>query len=350
MDHLPRPPATTAEIPHLNRRSLECADFLQKNVSPLGVIDLILPKLREEAQELSNGKWKNFFGNTLDLLKRRMEPNSIAWVLLHSIPRPVLQSLILRTVAYDHHQSGHPLCGEGYEFDTGSQPGVYALGISIDGRQGRFLTGNEMETLYEDMKRYLSCYDHVYMARKRRTRINQTALDFIAEVDTVYGEVNGDEVARFVNSSSRPGLGKLVETLKKAHGAAMAADPTGNTVMIQSPGYVGCSANLARRRTDYIPSQNRSSLTRCNKPYALTMSLLSRRGLQPKLHFTVAIRTWETGQLTEAETLVSLLAGSYVNQYGFNMKATGDAADPKYVGHSERYVKVNQPHFRQNLA
>ncbi|KAL0475837.1 hypothetical protein QR685DRAFT_550376 [Neurospora intermedia] len=353
MDQLSKPPATTARIPHLNRCSLECVRLLKENVSPQGVIDLILPKLLQEAQKLAiNGK--PMFGNTINLLTRRMNIDSHGWVLLHSIPRQVLESLMLRTVAYEHYHSGNTPYGHGYEF--GHHPGAYVVAISIEGRQGGFLTGKELRTLYLDIERYVRCHDHIENAKAKRARPDPAALAFIEDVDTKYGQNDGHPkpIARFVQAKSRQNVLMLVDALKRAHAAAMAADPSGDSVTIQSPCYVGCTGSLLRRMAMYVPGPNKSSLTRVSKLYALTMSLIAMQNLQPRSHFIAAIRTWQVGQLAEAEALVSLLATSYVSQYGFNAVATGSSPETSPIyptgRDSERYVKEYAPYFHQNVV
>ncbi|KAK3500474.1 uncharacterized protein B0T23DRAFT_287392, partial [Neurospora hispaniola] len=232
-------------------------------------------------------------------------------------------------------------------------PGVYVVAISIEGRNGKFLSGNELKTLYLDMQKYLECYDRVQKARTEGVAPSADALDEIRTVDTMYGEAADPEISKFVQGASGIAKGSrdhalmLADSLRKAHLAAMEKDPTGNTVTIQSPCYVGCSENLWER----MNMENKTALSQVSKLYGLTLSLLARRGLEPKPHFLTAIRTWKPDQLQTAEELVSIMAGAYVSQFGFNVRGTGQSRERKPHAQfaNEVYVTQTEPYLRQNL-
>lgn len=355
MNKLANPPAPSAEIPHLSVFNQTCAQLLQQGRSLLAVMRTALPVLLAELRaRCGNGEDVRFKG--LVKMLDGMSIGSTAGLLLHAIPRKVLESLILHTVAYDHCQSRNRDYGHGYKFDSNDQ-GVYVVGISIEGRDGKFLTGNELGTLSRKMQEYVDCSNQVRGALDRNRVPDPNAKKLVESVDAVFGEAPDGTPSRFVPSTRAADAAReLIRTLERAHRAATDMDASGNTQTIQSPCYVGCSEDLWGRKNMYNVSGSRKSkktaLSQVSKLYGLTVSLLVKMRLPPRAHFVTVLRTWEPNQIQVAEELVSVLARAYVSQFGFNIRSTGHSPARKQRNNDDsgQYVAVTETYLQRNLA
>jgi hypothetical protein len=297
-------------------------------------------------RELAQG---NKLDDTMRLLGQMGDPSVTggAWDIFHSIPRSVLQSIVLGTVAYDD-SNAMPLGPLDSLSDDG--PGVYVLGLSIAGRMGEFLDLNELDRLLINLRTYIKgCR---YLAENDKTHPKPgSAADLVSKVDSAYGTHMEPGKPRFCEGNFNTAW-RLYNSLRRRYRALKAVDPASTTRMIQSPLYVGSDKHVGRRIAAYELVHTKTALQRANKLYGLTVSLLHYQGLTPKVHIITAVRTWQSGQLSRAEMLVAALAGSYDSLDGFNVREAGQTSDDlpldSWLDH-EVYVFSTMPHFCRNI-
>ncbi|KAK0669788.1 hypothetical protein QBC41DRAFT_318877 [Cercophora samala] len=148
----------------------------------------------------------------------------------------------------------------------------------------------------------------------------------------------------------------LVLSLTRRYHALAAQDPSRQVYSVQSPLYVGCSKHISNRWVEYDRLGNQTAYHSANKLMTLTMSLLWYRNLGAEVGKATVIRTWEAGQMKEAELLVAVVANAYSTQDGFNVVETGQtkddglANDAYKVSEQWEYVFSEMPHLADNLA
>jgi hypothetical protein len=328
-----------AQLPMLSEWRANVADLLLKEGGYFTVIRRMTAPLAEE-MAISHG-------DRLDTAIRQIQNIHKADgqeinTLLHSIPRAVLASILMGTVAYD--QTNKDLV----QYDADGS-GVYVVGISLSAHNGAFLTGNEMASFVNDLERYITeaevCLgvdDDPIPPRSR----------FIIDADNQYG-IYAEAVPRFIRGArSLNSMRQFLASMKRRRDAMQKADASGTRRSHQSPLYVGCAVNMKRRLMAYGSKQYKSTFEAVNNPFGLTMSLLHMAGLAPKEQFVSVIRTWQPGQLGAAEGLVAALAGSYIEQQGFNVQVCGQHRQEQGVSSdadATTYVLLTSPHLTENV-
>ncbi|KAK0668160.1 hypothetical protein QBC41DRAFT_303625 [Cercophora samala] len=271
-------------------------------------------------------------------------------LLFHSIPRDVLACLVLGTVAFNsHHKSGRHAV-RGLDPDG---PGIYALGLKVHERNGKFLTAPEYGTLCQDFEKYMD------VAKKTREGqlVTSQESEFMRDIDTQLGDWE-ESGPRFIKSISGQSHATFVHaSLRRRWEAMKQADPSGTVYSVQSPLYIGCSENIAKRLADYTcHKETNNRLLSGNKFLCLTISLLKHRHVVCDIGKLAVIRIWEAGQLKDAELLVTLVAQAYTAQDGFNIQEGGGNKDdlqhvvPAKIAEYREYVYGKVKHLGDNAA
>ncbi|KAJ3531045.1 hypothetical protein NM208_g9052 [Fusarium decemcellulare] len=261
------------------------------------------------------------------------------WVMARmtaAIPPDGLRAILKGTVAYDDSDKR-------IKWYDANGPGIYLVGLAVEGRRGMFLSRNEIE----DLRRRLQRYCDGYQALVRQDNSHQSDINFVKQTDRALGTPPSGRQARFIDN--RQELERaLVFRERLGSRCNMHLDPTGDVIQIQSPLYVGCSDKLQNRTKDYLVKNP----TGVNKLLTLTMSLIKGMGLTPKPVVRVALLVWEDSMLARAERLVAALASSYVSQHGFNATEAGGqsgVAHPADLVSAEKRVFGTWQHMTQNL-
>jgi len=334
-DLVPQDLSGSAQIPLIEPWIKDFLGLLKENASPFRLLRNLTPFINQ-IQTVSPP--------SADLLKKLMHSEARdAWDVFHTIPRKLLHSIILGTVAYDVYRDSKNL----YE-DKGS--GVYVLGLSIDRRDGEFLTGSEIRQVASALEKYLS----VFQLKQDKLSVSPALERFSHDVDNAYGGYPKQAKLRFIQNGNQYQFGRsLVSSMRRRADEAYKHDPTGNTCTIQSPLYVGCSDKLENRRKNYRLHGVFSALSNTNKMYAFLVSVLRKVGFEPRWHFVTVVRVWNSDQLSVGEILVAALASAYVEQCGFNTRDAGGKKPKKLHGAAldgpKRHVFYSRPWLSMNL-
>lgn len=316
-------PQPTAQIPLLsgNRRALVTALLQGKSYYELG---LMFQGLASDAQDIPEYLW-GYNDDYITKLEEMGDPRSEIWRIFHTIPRQVLESLVLGTFAHDFmRKSGRP----SYYRDMRGF-GVHAVAIAVAGRDGAWLKPPELTKLIGHLEDYIDAsigyFDRDGAAP--RDRQEGSARDFVSKVDNMFGQHAKEEGPRFVVSNDTDvleGWRALVSSLKLRRDRSLAIDPSGRKPLLQGPLYAGCSAKLQTRSKAYDPqSGKKSKLEGVNRAYAIVMSLMMYMSIEPVHICRCVTRLWNRTDLPTAEILVAALGNSYISQDGFNRIVCG---------------------------
>ncbi|KAF0641669.1 hypothetical protein FPSE5266_10360 [Fusarium pseudograminearum] len=240
--------------------------------------------------------------------------------LLHSMDHDVVQSIVKNTFAYDMIQK-NIRCFPMPRRASNVIPGVYVIGLSIDGQNGRFLNIRETEIVVEEMKEYVAGYKAHIKYKSAPATLSKDEAHARRHINQVDGFAGGamkkDDPAFIKKEEEIPSIEALIKTFEKMCDRSLYS--TGLIRIHQSPLYVGCSKNLFNRTSDY----GQESVRSINKPLGLTISILRKLGYRVQLIIGNVVRVWRADQLPKAEQLVTTLAGSFVYQHGFNAAEAG---------------------------
>ncbi|KAJ4157068.1 hypothetical protein NW754_008710 [Fusarium falciforme] len=185
----------------------------------------------------------------------------------------------------------------------GKVPGVYVIGMSREGQQGKFSNINKIERLVDGLERYVKgariCLRHCNVTgTPSMTATDKALMDWIRTVDPF-------------SSSEILTIEGVIEMFKKR--CNRTRDPSGKVRQIQSPLSVGCSTYL-RSRTNAYKRSARRSLASVNKPLCLVVNTLEALNLSVDISVQIAIRIWEPNHLPLAEQLVTTIACSLTTE------------------------------------
>ncbi|KAK6222282.1 hypothetical protein LQW54_000982 [Pestalotiopsis sp. IQ-011] len=119
-----------------------------------------------------------------------------------------------------------------------------------------------------------------------------------------------------------------------------------------APQYIVCTTTTITGRTKvYFPSVKWDPV-KGNYVYWLILSCLAYMGLRPDVLVTRFIRTWADGQFKCSETLGTMLAGSLVEERGYNVKQPGTTGDNTDYDWSRDVASTDYLHsyMEENLA
>ncbi|CAG7565832.1 unnamed protein product [Fusarium equiseti] len=318
----PLPPHATrnAEMPMPGGdEQMKLIDICARGKS-LYEVYLQLPKL---ASDLENDEALQEHSFSVESTVRALKYRSLTmFELMHSMSPRVIRSIVAGTVAFDDQTGKFNGYDAPNKHSSAHVPGVYVIGLSRYGEEGRFLNITELELVIQAIEKYIAGYYAYVKFQKLATGawlsdVENDALIHLRHVD----EKAGGKESRtpvFIDKDERvPRIEALLETLRCMCDPNL--DPTKLVRMIQSPLYVGCSQNLEQRMGTY----GTHCLKDINKPLGLTVAIMRKLSLEPKLHVRNVIRTWKPAQLPVAEQLVTCLASSLVYQRGFNSTEAG---------------------------
>ncbi|KAK4213116.1 hypothetical protein QBC37DRAFT_374332 [Rhypophila decipiens] len=346
-ERLPDPLAPTAELPSLSGSRLQLVEALSLNLA-LQEFEMVFPSAFAEMKKTSNksGLEALSLQKTYCKLEETHGGQGIMNDLLHAIPRDVLKSIVLGTVGFD---AQHGLKGHGT-----SGGGVYVVSICTE-PNGGFLTIKGLARLLANMQKYIDGSEAWLSREDRAGTMPANYADlaaFVSQVDTKYfGNILPDASPRFGRTGDlRASARQLKKLLQQRYDEAIKHNPTGETVILQSPVLVGSSGCLIERCKKY--DLVGGSLKDVSKTYTLLMSLLGVQGANPRPSVLTPIRIWEPGQLGDAELLVTALANSYIMQDGLNVTECGQNKDTQTATQFHEaavYVCATDDTLRNNL-
>lgn len=368
----PKKTAPTVAIPMVDGTRLQLAELVRCGESYY-TMAMQLPALADEAAKLPQylisqfaekrvtatgggisledvGQDKKYKTRTEKYLRTAMDTDWRNFVTFLSIPRPMLESIILGTVAWDYDAERGT--DRGF-YKQAQRFGIYVIGLAVQGRKGAWLTANEIMKLVTNVDRYLEAYDMWAEDEEwPKSGAGQRLKDFVAKVDNQLG-LHKTGGPRFLKTADgKEAMEDLAKGLRKRADLSLELDPAGNVPMIQTPLYVGMSIDLSKRLPKHDPTKGVNSvLTSSNKAFAFVVSLMKFQGQEPLPKSVCVLRVWEKRDLYFAETLVSALAHSMICHDGFNKTECGDvglSSGMKYDEDGEEYVKYRSRFFYDN--
>ncbi|ROV89453.1 hypothetical protein VMCG_10232 [Cytospora schulzeri] len=306
----------------------------------------------DDASSEEDGKYKN---RTERFLKEGMKTTR-NFTMFQVIPRDMLKSIILGTVAWDYYPRKGKIPRDHYKKPIKNGYGIYVFGLAVGGREGKWLKANELNKLIGELRRYVRGYERwrdLHRTWSDASIQDVELRDFITEVDAQLGRHDTDASGpRYVQSEhSMKGMLDLIKSLQRRADKSLEINPAGDTPLIQTPIYTGLSANLASRMPKHDPN-GKDGLRSSNKAHGIICSLMKLQGLQPKAVCVVALRLWDKDDLWFSETLVCALANGLINQDGFNRMECGSKANsnaPPLDPDGEEHVKVYCRYLHDNL-
>lgn len=288
---------------------------------------------------------------TILVLENIEDEASTAWAVLHAVPRNVMASIVLGTVAYDFNKTHHR---PSTYSDRG--PGVYAIGISVNGRDGKWLTAKELRKLVRELLRYRDAYLAWKEHQGNPVTVQDTELhDFVMQVDNMVGQSKtAGNPPRFVHDDAGEDLlASMIGSFTERFETSLRLDPAGDKPMAQSPIYVGCSNDLETRVPQHKCKPVKSSMALSNKAMTLTLAMMSFIDREGATTARTVLRTWKNNQLAVAEMLVAALANSYMTLDGFNRTEAGDREgnlSQLVLQGCSASVLGQQPYFYENIT
>ncbi|RYP11838.1 hypothetical protein DL767_011453 [Monosporascus sp. MG133] len=340
-------PFDLAEMPLQGDRRLKLFRALGDNDSYYE-LSIELTQLAEELAKCKNER----IDKARTLIENDRWHETSMLIMLHTIPKALLRSIILNTVAYDfsNRTTAPPPC---YSADG---PGTYVAAMSIRGRNGEFLCVVEIEDLIQGLRKYCKAYIRQKAHQGPPSKPEDKALDESArEVDATFGSRSSGakDRLRFIRSDdAHQRVLWLIESFEDRCRPVAQQGLSRVAFQKQGPLMVGCSNQMDDRMPHHDP-KGPSGLGLTTYTWALTLCLIKNRlGLDPVVTVRPVVRTWENNLLVTSEVLVTALAGSYVFQEGFNVIGAGSQAGDKpdnVLTDCKHYIFVDRPFFGQNV-
>ncbi|KAI0020916.1 hypothetical protein F4780DRAFT_321428 [Xylariomycetidae sp. FL0641] len=336
----PSYPWNPNEVPHFDKRRRDLYHALVDNDSYFQLALL----LASQSQELVTHKPEKveMARNALqgDAKYRRM------FMLLHTIPRPLLEAIIMGTVA--HSALNQPQ--QTLPCYKGEGPGAYVAAMSIKGRAGYFTNALENHELIRGMRDYCEAYEHQVkgVVGLRATRLRAAA----NSVDSQFGRRSDPtRLSWITNTHACRRVRLMIDRLREKNDDIR---NTGKSLLhhhMQGPLMVGCSNELSLRMPQHDPADP-TQLTGTTYTWALMLCVLKKLNLDPVVTVIPVVRVWEPEQLPLSEILVTALAASYAFQDGFNVVGAG-GQDGTFTGwnslKAKRHVFMENNYFRDNI-
>ncbi|KAL1883924.1 hypothetical protein Daus18300_000032 [Diaporthe australafricana] len=372
MDRLdPQEPKATADIPLLEGTRLQWTKSLLRGDSYYSM-SMLIYKLGEEAAQLPgflvakfNGAHRDadqdddclpdevelsspeeekpsqmYKNRTERLLKTAMDGRR-NFMIFQTLPRDMLESIVLGTVAWDYHpRRSHGNDGRGgYERPEKGGYGIYAFGLA-----GRKVGLGELKVLVKNLKSYILGYmiwDQHGESWPNDSK-SRSSRDLVQGIDSKIGK-HTDEAPRFITSNDgKKGMLDLVRSLQRRVDKSLELDPMGDTPMIQTPVYVGLSNQLADTMPKHDPTSRKDdALKNSNKAHGLVCSLVKLQGLEPEAVCRVALLLWDKDDLWLGETLDGL------NRTECGSRVRSNA--PPLDRDAEEFVKIHHAYHFDNL-
>ena len=270
--------------------------------------------------------------------------------LLHTIPQKVRDSLILGTLAYDFY-------GKSQLAYSDNQPGIYAYGLAIRGRNGKFLNAQECSQISDAIGDYLHGY-YVWEQFNNNpdavmSPAHQRAVEYALRIDDAW--IGRDQ------STNRPGLlflNSAVDGAAIRQKASLYCDwlkkrgssfPESPDFQEQSPVFVGCSSSAMKQMHESHTLASWNNFQGTSPLLALTASAIKFvLKLDPETVIVPVLAIWDEEYLKYGEMLVTALASSLVTQGGLNIIQGGGQPGIRDDA-VKRYVFGNNTAFDDNL-
>lgn len=263
-------------------------------------------------------------------------------VLMHSTSPAMMKSLMRQTVAYDSKR-GSQLAT--YNDDT---PGTYVAALAIAGRDGAFLSENEIESLINHFREYHEATK--YYNQHKKWDGSAAGQAHKAVVARVHGAgFKGGAPDLLGNSCATLMVGDLIAMFKRRVRPDL--DPAGTTFQRQSPLMIGCTSKTIRERVachDVMANGPKQTTW----TWAFTIFCIERcLGLGVEVVSKPIIIAFGPGNVSLSEIGITVLARSLVTQKGFNIVPGGGRGDPKSFDWSTpaQIVTAHCPWHGENL-
>ncbi len=224
----------------------------------------------------------------------------------------ILEPLLLGTIARDAHVLPRGT------WPASDGPGIYAVGIAVNGRNGNFLRGRELLEVVTTINAYADGWDSLQAPNpKTKQQYDRVRKAEGIEDALIRAGIRSTLVPslRFIqNNEEASRVRVLAERLLHRANASLAVDPSSTTVMAQSPLYIGCSSHLRARTANY----KLSNFARIKKLMELTVTAMQHCQYDPILTVKPVLRIWDNNHLPIAEIMLSTIARSLVALSGFN--------------------------------
>ncbi|KAI1646752.1 uncharacterized protein F4817DRAFT_365612 [Daldinia loculata] len=299
-------------------------------------------------------------------------------VLLHTIPRPVLRSIVMRMVAYDFWERDSDNRTLLYDKEG---PGAYIVTLSIVDRRGHTWSVNENKELInlvetyaraiETYEKHCDTYGHSQLCVDELAAMQVAAnidkqyekLDFSSPPDSPTSSVeyrsNSDvsgipdwwSMPRFVSSSETNkswSVRHLVSMLRKRNIAGVDQ----NEPSKQSVCMVGSADDFEKHIQKYRLISALRNTTHC---WGLLVSCLKYANLEPQETIIPVCKAWKIEHINMAEILVTVLAGSLISVGGLDIKQPGTKSEKnppsdRVFESCRRHVCGAKPWFEENMA
>lgn len=253
------------------------------------------------------------------------------FLLAMSMSPMSFRSVLSGTVAWDATRTRRR------DWYDASGLGIYAVGVSVNSRQGKFLSGLEIQQLSNCIDNYVAGYRALSVSTYSRTMKQDADVRFMHIVDSAISLFNSAGACRSIDNNND--LDRVVLLAQRFRGRAqkiMTVDPTGQVIQVQSPLYIGRSDKMENGTEVYT----KLNLTNMNKLLALALNVLHTMGLKSSAIVRPVLCIWEVQQLPIAERFVATIAQSMVAQNGFN--ATEAGGEPSTASLGELTSAKNQ--------
>jgi len=213
--------------------------------------------------------------------------------MLMAVPEQLLRSVIRGSVAHDLYNGAIRSRDNQYPVDTG---GVYVVALSIDMRNGCFLTSSEIRTLIDYIDKYVDAWDKWADANKTWNSADKRHRDFISQIDNIYGKPNTNGQPKYISGlAGRQGVVAMKDMFER-----MVLEDDMDSPLTQSPLMVGC--NGAKTTTIQDRAECHKNVRSTTKTYALTLAIIQHMRLKCKVHVLTVLPTWCLNQLPLARS------------------------------------------------
>ncbi|KAI1395210.1 hypothetical protein F4819DRAFT_505858 [Hypoxylon fuscum] len=386
MDSAKFPPESSPELPMINMWQ----ENLVNQIDNGDTYEEMYPTIVEMATHLDVQSFENQMKLNKVLDAFTDDESSIQMkLLLHTIPRPVLRSIVMRMAAHDFWERDSENRQLLYDKEG---PGAYLLTVSVLGRDGCTWSNAENQILIGHLQAYQTAIDAVEAkdidpsvgddewtadeveayriateidnALVRRDQDEASQHDEASQPSDSFGTEDSAstapshvgetrEMPRFASSSASNKsrfVSKLITMLQMRHGPLDSVD----VICKQSLSMVGNEDDMEKRWQNHHMIGT-ASLTNSNKLWALTASCLKYMHLEPNEIILPILKAWNVKQINLAEILLTVLAGSFVTVGGLNIEEPGTKSERK-PPHEEDFdgcrlhVWKAKPWFHENLA
>lgn len=335
-------------------------------------------------REMVTLKLQSADGQLRNALLKLQENDKECLCIFHAISRRILRSLLMGRLAMDLWQSesgAHNRVNNWHHTYAPTGPGTYALAVYVRGRQGKWLSINEIRDLVKVLREYDSAcklYDtHSHGdASYTDKRLNHEQRSFMTRAMSIDNHFSSTEFelagpGSASQASSIPtgrGTGLYLEDYEMPRFAPTddnsindlcnmlrrrCGDFDPNVWQESGPVQIGCTGDLHKRLPAHNPRT--SSLVGSSKNLGLLASAMAELGYDPAVVAVPILRVWEYEQLALSEIMVHVLAGSFIDERGLNKHHPGvpTRADEKKKALTYEdckvHVWVENPWWTENI-